>query len=124
MVPNKDGYTTHGLNVLFSNGTGTNYPLYDASPSDWSEVRLQDHHKDQVRNIRVHTDSYWSCVRMIELFGLDGTLLLRAGDKKGEVVKDFELQQGERIIGVQGYSEDGDKDAWIRDIQFVIGRLE
>ena len=61
---------------------------------------------------------------MIELFGLDGTLLLRAGDRKGEVVKDFELQQGERIIGVQGNGWKGDKDAHIQDIQFVIGRLE
>ena len=61
---------------------------------------------------------------MIELFGLDGTLLLRAGDEEGEVVKDFELQQGERIIGVQGYSDTGDLDAFIADIQFVIGRLE
>ena len=122
VVPNKNGWG-HGLNVLFSNKTGTNYPPWKASPSDWSEVRLQDHHKDQVRNIRVHTSS-GSWVWMIELFGLDGTLLLRAGDQKGEVVKDFELQQGERIIGVRGYNEDGDKDAYIRDIQFVIGRLE
>ena len=123
VVPRKNVAYTNGFNVLFSNKTGTNYPPWNASPSDWSEVRLQDHHKDQVRNIRVHTGSY-SYVRMIELFGLDGTLLLRAGDVEGEVVKDFELQQGERIIGVQGYNEDGDKDAWIRDIQFVIGRLE
>jgi hypothetical protein len=40
------------------------------------------------------------------------------------VVKDFELQEGERIIGVQGYGPTVDKDADIRDIQFVIGRLE
>jgi hypothetical protein len=124
VVPCKNGWYTHGFNFLFSNGTGTKYPPYEASPSDWSTVPLQDHHKDQVRTIRVHTGNC-SIVWMIELFGLDGTLLLRAGDKKGKVVKDFELQQGERIIGVQGWgSFGGDEDAWIRDIQFVIGRLE
>ena len=122
VVPRKNG-VGHGFNVLFSNKTGTNYPPFEASPSDWSEVRLQDHHKDQVRKIRVHTGE-WSGVFMIELFGLDGTLLLRAGEKKGKVVKDFELQQGERIIGVQGCGYESDKDAFIRDIQFVIGRLE
>jgi hypothetical protein len=121
VVPHK-GFN-HGFNFLFSNGTGTKYPPYEASPSDWSTVPLQDHHKDQVRTIRVHT-SNGSIVSMIELFGLDGTLLLRAGDGEGLVVKDFELQQGECIIGVQGYGYNGDKDAWIRDIQFVIGRLE
>jgi hypothetical protein len=123
VVPNKD-YYTHGFNFLFSNGTGSKYPPWHASPSDWSTVRLQDHHKDQVRTIRVYTTS-GSTVGMIELFGLDGTLLLRAGDREGKVVKDFELQQGERIIGVQGWgSFGGDEDAFIRDIQFVIGRLE
>ena len=89
VVPTHKDYYCHGFNVLFSNGTGTNYPPWNASPSDWSEVRLQDHHKDQVRRIRVHADSVWSIVLMIELFGLDGTLLLRAGDEEGEVVKDF-----------------------------------
>ena len=123
VFPRKENIIFHGFNFLFSNGTGTKYPPCDASPSDWSTVHLQDHHKDQVRTIRVHT-GYWSDVWMIELFGLDGTLLLRAGDWEGEVVKDFELQQGERIIGVQGWNPDGDEDAWIRDIQFVIGRLE
>ena len=122
VIPNKNFY--HGFNFLFSNGTGTNYPPRYASPSDWSTVRLQDQHKDQVRKIRVHANSSWSAVGMIKLFALDGTLLLTAGDIEGEVVKDFELQQGERIIGVQGYGWDGDEDAWIRDIQFVIGRLE
>jgi len=93
-----------------------------ASPSDWSIVPLQDHHKDQVKTIRVHVGEY-SDVGMIELFGLNGTLLLRAGDEEGDFVKDFELQQGERIIGVQGWGPYGDKDACIWDIQFVIGRL-
>ena len=122
MVPRKNVSNSNGFNVLFSNKTGTNYPPWEASPSDWSEVRLQDHHKDQVRIIRVHT-SWGSTVWMIELFGLDGTLLLRAGDWKGEVVKDFELQQGERIIGVQGWGP-GYENAIIRDIKFVIERLE
>ena len=121
MVPSHGNL--HGFNFLFSDGTGAKYPPSGASPSDWSTVPLQDHHKDQVRTIRVHTNS-GSGVRMIGWFGLDGTLLLRAGDWKGEDVKDFELQQGERIIGVQGYHPDGDKYAYIRDIQFVIGRLE
>ena len=123
VFPRKEGYRSHGFNFLFSDGTGTKYEPNGASPSDWSTVHLQDHHKDQVRTIRVHT-GYWSDVWMIELFGLDGTLLLRAGGERGEVVKDFELQQGERIISVQGYNQDGDEDAWIRYIQFVIGRLE
>ena len=99
VFPRKKDYKSHGFNFLFSDGTGTKYPPYGASPSDWSTVPLQDHHKDQVRTIRVHT--HWdSAVGMIELFGLDGTLLLRAGDKEGQVVKDLKLQQGERIIGV------------------------
>jgi len=123
VFPRKEDYKSHGFNFLFSDGTGTKYPPYGASPSDWKTVPLQDHHKDQVKIIRVHTDSL-SYVLMIEMFGLDGTLLLRAGDLKGDVVKDFELQQGERIIGVQGCNEDGDKHANIQDIQFVIGRLE
>ena len=123
MVPHKNG-RTHGFNFLFSNGTGTKYPPWNASPSDWSTVRLQDHHKDQVRSIRVHTCSNPTVIT-IELFGLDGTLLLRAGDWEDDVVKDFELQQGERIIGVQGYGlGNGDENASIQDIQFVIGRLE
>jgi len=45
VVPNK-GYYSSGFNFLFSNGTGTKYPPSYASPSDWSTVRLQDHHKD------------------------------------------------------------------------------
>jgi hypothetical protein len=122
VIPNKVWY--HGFNFLFSNGTGTNYPPYGASPSDWSTVRLQDHHQDQVRKIRVHAYSGYSTVGMIKLFALDGTLLLTAGDWEGNVFKDFELQQGERIIGVHGYSPAGDQNANIQDIQFVIGRLE
>ena len=101
MVPCKNGWYTHGFNYLFSNGTGTNYPPYKASPSDWSEVRLQDRHKDQVRKIRVHTNSA-SSVLMIELFGLDGTLLLRAGKKKSEFVEDFELQRESASLASRG----------------------
>ena len=113
----------HGFNFLLRKGTRTNYPPARASPSDWKTVRLHDHFKDQVCKIEVHANNN-STVGMIKLFALDGTLLLSAGNNTCTEVKDFKLQPGEHIIGVQGYAPLGDKDADIKDIQFVIGRLE
>ena len=69
---------------------------------------------------------------MIQYLDSQGNQLLTAGDGlwltafeewigKPMVYKDFELQQGERVIGIQAYADDD--SAGIADIQFVIGRL-
>ena len=61
---------------------------------------------------------------MIQYLDSQGNQLLTAGEEWSlytMVWKDFELQQGERVIGIQAYADD---NAWICDIQFVIGRLE
>ena len=60
---------------------------------------------------------------MIQYFDSQDNELLWAGwDHYCEVSQDFELQQGERVIGMQAYGESTAAD--IQDIQFVIGRLE
>ena len=61
---------------------------------------------------------------MIQYLDSQGNQLLTAGeeDKYTKVWMDFELQQGERVLGIQAYKPWA--DALIRDIQFVIGRLE
>ena len=60
---------------------------------------------------------------MIQYLDSQGNQLLTAGEEWGSdiVWKDFELQQGERVIGIQANANDD--SAWIWDIQFVIGRL-
>ena len=60
---------------------------------------------------------------VIQYLDSQGNQLLTAGEERswGMVWKDFELQQGERVIGIQASA--CFDDAWIRDIQFVIGRL-
>ena len=60
---------------------------------------------------------------MIQYFDSQDNELLWAGwDHDYNVWQDFELQQGERVIGMQAYGESTAAD--IQDIQFVIGRLE
>ena len=61
---------------------------------------------------------------MIQYFdSKDNELLWAVSDNDYcEVWQDFELQQGERVIGMQAYGESTAAD--IQDIQFVIGRLE
>ena len=61
---------------------------------------------------------------MIQYLDSQGNQLLTAGEEDSDddiVWKDFELQQGERVIGIQASSNFSAK---IWDIQFVIGRLE
>ena len=61
---------------------------------------------------------------MIQYLDSQGNQLLTAGEEDSDwptVWKDFELQQGERVIGIQAYAPND--SAFIRDIQFVIGRL-
>ena len=62
---------------------------------------------------------------MIQYLDSQGNQLLTAGEDfcNSVVWKDFELQQGERVIGIQA-NADYFGSAWIHDFQFVIGRLE
>ena len=68
-------------------------------------------------------------VLVIQYLDSQGNQLLTADEamsgffkRKLMVWKDFELQQGERVIGIQAYADPD--SAFIADIQFVIGRLE
>ena len=62
---------------------------------------------------------------VIQYLDSQGNQLLTAGEEVSVftmVWKDFELQQGERVIGIQAYALEDSASIW--DIQFVIGRLE
>ena len=62
---------------------------------------------------------------MIQYLDSQGNLLLTAGEEKSNIPTvwtEFELQKGERVIGIQA-NADFFGSAWIYDIQFVIGKL-
>ena len=109
---------------MFSDGTKTTYEPYWGEMSDWILVQRQPHQYDQVRKIRVcQSSSGW--VLVIQYLDSQGNQLLTAGEEwSGWTMewKDFELQQGERVIGIQAKAPNA--SAFTRDIQFVIGRLE
>ena len=61
---------------------------------------------------------------VIQYLDSQGNQLLTAGEEDSlanMVWKDFELQKGERVIGIQAAAPNA--SAYIYDIQFVIGRL-
>lgn len=108
------------------NGARTNYKPARGTFQSWKEVMLSKADLARVARIQVHEHFKLSTVGCIKFYDRNFKLLLQAGDKEdpeSTKTKEFELKEGERVIGMRGVNC-SDGTGWVRDIQFVIGRLE
>jgi hypothetical protein len=63
---------------------------------------------------------------MIQMYDQKGKQILQAGNqRKGDVKVVCDLRKGERLLGFRAtHAEQGKRETWVKDFQFLIGSLE
>ena len=60
---------------------------------------------DQVRKVRMYGDKSWANCWVIQLWDAAGNKIAQIGYYEYEKLIEFELEQGERIVGIVGHNE-------------------